>query len=101
MAKAVLASLRITRLLGPLSSDRFQKSCLSVQMMRPEFSLQQTDKEDIMSDLGKALENLHNLGITHGSVNEDHVIIDEVVVCLGKSDELLQINPTKHTHPSV
>lgn len=47
-------------------------------MLKSKFTLEETEKEDIIRDLSKALEQLHNLGLTHGDVKENHVIIDEV-----------------------
>ncbi|KAJ8026517.1 hypothetical protein HOLleu_31366 [Holothuria leucospilota] len=75
--KAALVSLRTTRLLTPLLSDKYKKLILSSLMTSSAFTVTETDKEDIFMDLTKALDYLHSLGVTHGDVSEDFVVIDE------------------------
>lgn len=78
LLKAALVSLRATRLMTPLLSDKYKKLMLSSLMTSGDFTLTETDKEDILMDLTKALDYLHSLGVAHGDVSENFVVIDEV-----------------------
>ncbi|KAJ8026605.1 hypothetical protein HOLleu_31491 [Holothuria leucospilota] len=75
--KAALVSLRATRLLMPLLSDKCQKLMLSSLMTSGNFTVTETDMDDIFMDLTKALDYLHSLGVGHGDVSENFVVIDE------------------------
>lgn len=76
--KLVLSSMRSNRVLAPSSKERYQKHQLSTLKSSPNFQLTKEEKEDIIADVGKALKHLHTVGVTHGNVNEDYVIVDEV-----------------------
>ncbi|KAJ8026627.1 hypothetical protein HOLleu_31517 [Holothuria leucospilota] len=77
LLKAALVSLRATRLMPPLLSDKYKKLMLSSLMTSGDFTVTETDKEDILMDLTKALDYLHGLGVVHGDVSENFVVIDE------------------------
>lgn len=62
----------------PTRRDRFHKYRLSTLQLSHQFKLTNPDKEDIVSDIGKAMHHFHSLGIAHGEINAEHVIIDEV-----------------------
>ncbi|KAJ8026616.1 hypothetical protein HOLleu_31503 [Holothuria leucospilota] len=80
ITKAVLTCLRTNRVIAPAEKERYNKYKLSTLTSKKEFELTSSDIQDIMADISKAVQHLHNMGVAHGYINGDHVIIDEVSV---------------------
>ncbi|KAJ8026620.1 hypothetical protein HOLleu_31509 [Holothuria leucospilota] len=78
IVKAVLACMRTYRLIAPAGRERYLKYKFSTVKLHHQFRLTNSDKEDIVADITKAVQYLHNMGVAHGYINEEHVIIDEL-----------------------
>ena len=60
-------------------SDRAQYQPYTVSnLMKSRMLLKPTEIDNLEADVRKALDYLHARGITHGSVDEDSVLIDKV-----------------------
>ncbi|KAJ8026623.1 hypothetical protein HOLleu_31513 [Holothuria leucospilota] len=79
ITKTALAAMRINRVIAPSGKERYRSYQLSTLISKRHFNLTNENKEDIIEDLRKALQHLHNGGIPHGKINYEHIIIDEVL----------------------